>query len=200
MSTNTTTFPGTTGPPSLPLRRFTVDEYHRLISSGGLSEDERVELLEGWIVSKMPHNPPHDGMIDLVVGELQVLLPADWFPRIQSAITTTDSEPEPDIAVVRGPRTRYRLRHPGPLEIGILVEVSESTLQQDRAYKAPLYGRAGVPVYWIINLPESRIEVYTEPWESGYQTVRHYGTGELVPIILDGREIGSIAVASLFGK
>src|SRR5713101_9262196 len=87
--------------PLAPVHRFSVDEYHRMIEAGVLTENQRVELLEGWIVSKMPHNPLHDSTIDLVVGEAETFLPKDWFIRVQSAITTDDSEPEPDVALVR---------------------------------------------------------------------------------------------------
>jgi Uma2 family endonuclease len=182
------------------LHRFTVDQYHHMIRSGVLDANDRVELLEGWIVSKMPHNPPHDGMLDALLGELQALLPTEWFPRVQSAITTAHSEPEPDIAVVRGPRRRYFKRHPQTSDIGLVVEVSDSSLQQDRNVKAPLYARAGIAFYWIVNLIDARVEVYSEPSESGYQIVRVYQRGESVPLILDGQEIGSVAVASLFDE
>src|SRR5205085_1775955 len=88
-------------PPPFPVRRFTVDEYHRLIQSGILGEDERVELLEGWIVPKMPRNSRHDGTIDFVARALGLCLPSGRWCRTQEAITTVDSEPEPDLAVVR---------------------------------------------------------------------------------------------------
>ena len=87
---------------SLSLHRFTVAKYHRLIEAGVLGKHDRVQLLEGRIVDKMVHNPPHDSSVALTQFAVAPLLPADWHARIQSAITTPDSEPEPDIAVVRG--------------------------------------------------------------------------------------------------
>jgi Uma2 family endonuclease len=184
--------------PSAPVHRFTVDEYHRMIQAGVLTENQRVELLEGWIVAKMPHNPPHDSTIDLVVGQLEKIMPQDWFIRIQSAITTEDSEPEPDIAVVRGPRGRYLESHPRAPDIGLLIEVSDASLDHDRNDKAPLYARARIGAYWIVNLVESRIEVYREP--SGpdsspcYHDLRFYGRGDSIPIVLEDKEIGRIEV------
>src|SRR5436305_4096318 len=89
----------TTQLPPAPVRRFTVDEYHRMIQTGILEEDDSVELLEGWIVLKMPRNPPHDVAIDLAREAIETRLPAGWRVRVQSAITTSDSEPEPDLAV-----------------------------------------------------------------------------------------------------
>src|SRR5215217_6477795 len=80
------------------MRRFSVDEYHQLLEIGLLAEDERVELLEGWIVQKMTHNPIHDATVDRLAELLRDRVPRSWRLRIQSAITTADSEPEPDIA------------------------------------------------------------------------------------------------------
>ena len=93
-------------------RRFTVDEYHRMIQQGILAHGEPVELLEGWMVKKMSHGTPHDSAMDTLEGLLLGLLPSGWFPRSQRAVTLADSEPEPDLAVVRGPRGRYRDAHP----------------------------------------------------------------------------------------
>src|SRR2546423_11609672 len=123
------TVPG--NPPPFPVHRFTVDEYHRIIQAGVLTEDNPVELLEGWIVPKMPHNPPHDATIELVEESLQSKLPAGWRIRVQLAITTDDSEPEPDLAVVRGAARSRLTSHPGPQDIALLVEVSDSSLSHD---------------------------------------------------------------------
>src|SRR5579862_9140639 len=84
--------------PPFPVRPFTVDEYHRMIDADVLDEGDAVELLEGWIVPKMPRNPPHDATIGLADDALRIRLPAGWHVRLQSAITTSDSEPEPDLA------------------------------------------------------------------------------------------------------
>src|SRR5271168_2093048 len=136
--------------PPYPVWRFTVADYHRLIKAGGLTEDDPVELLEGWIVPKMPHNPLHDSTLDGAQDILRNLLPIGWRVRVQMAITTADSEPEPDLAVVRGPAERYRKRHPGPKDIAMLVEVSEATLRRDRVHKGRVYSKAGISIYWII--------------------------------------------------
>jgi len=188
--------------PLVPVHRFTVDEYHRMIAAGILDENDRVELLEGWIVSKMAHNPPHDSMIDLAYAEVETCLPAGWYLRVQSAITTDDSEPEPDLAAVRGPRGRYRNQHPRAQDIAMAVEVSDTTLSHDRHYKGPLYARARIPVYWIVNLPQSRIEVYTDPSgpdpAPGYRQEHIYDIDESVPVVVEGREVGRIEVRKLF--
>lgn len=188
-------------PPSFPVRRFTVDEYHRMVQCSILTEDDRVELLEGWIVHKMPHNPPHDGTIEVAEDRLRGLLPAGWRIRVQSAITTSDSEPEPDIAVVRGTARSFLTRHPGPPDIGLLIEVSDTTLPRDRTEKARLFARAKIGCYWIINLVDRQIEVYTDPSgpadEPGYKVRQDYGIQDSVPLVLDGQEVARIPANEL---
>src|SRR5262249_10486828 len=116
-----------TAMPPLPVRRFSVDEYHRMIDSGVLTDEDRVELLEGWIVPKMTRNPPHDTIIALLQNRvLGPQLPAGWFCRSQSAVTTEDSEPEPDLAVIRGDERDYLKRHPGPKDMTLVIEVSDT--------------------------------------------------------------------------
>jgi Uma2 family endonuclease len=188
--------------PPFPVHRFTVDEYHRLIETGVLGEDDDVELLEGWVVPKMPRSPTHDAVISILINRrLTPRLPEGWFCRGQSAITTSDSEPEPDVAIIRGSEEDYLSRHPCPTEIALAIEVAESSLQQDRVHKARIYAAAGVPVYWIVNLIDRQIEVHTDPsgpdTTPAYRNRKDYKPGELVPFILDGREIGPIPVAEL---
>lgn len=183
---------------TLPLHRFSVNDYHRLIGAGVFTEDDPVELLNGWVVDKMLHNPLHDSTIDLAVGEIQRLLPPPWYPRVQSAITTDDSEPEPDIAVVQGPRGRYVQSHPRGRDIGAVIEVSDSSLTQDRDVKSVIYAKAGIPYYWIINLPGRCVEVYSRPEGETYADQQTLQKGESLLLILDGKELGTIAVDSLF--
>lgn len=188
--------------PPIPIRRFTVNEYHRMIQAGILGEDDDVELLEGWIVPKMPRNPAHDGTIAIVMTDvLTPRLPAEYHCRGQSAITTADSEPEPDIAVVRGPKRIFLIRHPGPADMPLVIEVADSSLDRDRTYKARIYANGNVPVYWIVNLADEQVEVYTDPTgpdpAAAYRIVRVYRLGDLVPFVLDGRDLGPIPVQEL---
>src|SRR5438309_890413 len=92
--------------PRFPVRKFTVSEYHRLLEIGVVKEDAAIELLEGWVAPKFPHSPRHDATIGKVSRLLARVVPADRIARVQSAITTADSEPEPDLAVVVGPDDR----------------------------------------------------------------------------------------------
>src|SRR5262249_35375798 len=119
--------PATTAAPALsrPVYRFSVKQYHRMVETGILTENHRAELLEGWVVAKMPQNPPHGAAVWLVQTALLPRLPAGWVLRIQSPITTKDSEPEPDAAVVRGPGDRYFDAHPQPRDVSLVVEVAD---------------------------------------------------------------------------
>src|SRR5436190_12259255 len=114
-------------PTALPVRRFTVDEYHRMIADGYFARDERIELLEGLIVQKMPRDPVHDAAVELALQLLQAHMPQGWRVGPQCAISTIDSEPEPDLAVVRGQPRDYLSHHPGPRDIAVLVEVSNTS-------------------------------------------------------------------------
>jgi Uma2 family endonuclease len=185
--------------PPTSLRRFTVDEYHELIRIGMLKGEERVELLEGWIVYKMTHNPLHDVVVDRVQEALRDRVPrSQWRVRVQSATTTTDSEPEPDVVVARGPAERYLQRHPGPEDIALIVEVADSSLARDRGQKLRLYARAAITVYWIVNLPESVVEVYTDPGGADptpeFRSVERFHKGGAVPLIVGGHSLGSVPV------
>jgi Uma2 family endonuclease len=179
--------------------RFTVDEYHRMIQAGTLTEDDRVELLEGWIVSKTSHDPAHAAGIELAAEGIRGKLPPGWRIRVQSAITLADSEPEPDLAVVRGSHRSFLARHPGPADIGLLIEVADTTLGSDRE-KGRVYARAHIPCYWIVNLRDRQVEVYTDPFgaeTAGYRHHQDYDIRASVPLVLDGQEVALIPVAEL---
>ena len=189
------------GVPPLPVRRFTVEEYRRMGQGGVFADDERVELLEGWIVPKMTKYPPHESTLDRADEQIRALLPAEWRLRVQMVVTTGDSEPEPDLTIALNPSGRYNDRHPNAQDVAVLVEVSDSSLAKDRGIKRRLYARAGFPVYWIINLVDSQVEVYTEPTgpvpDPTYRTRRDFRDGDEVPLVIGGQEVGRIAVRTL---
>jgi Uma2 family endonuclease len=182
-------------------RRFSVAEYHRLIELGILTEDDNLELLDGYLVHKMSRNPPHDAAIQKGTRRWLRLLPAGWDLRVQSAVTLTDSEPEPDFAVVRGDETTYRTRHPAAADIGLIVEVSDSSLQGDRDDKGGIYARAGIACYWIVNLIDQQVEVYTSPSgpvaDPRYGQRGDYRAGDSIPLPLGGAVPIQVAVGDL---
>lgn len=181
--------------------RFTVDDYHRLMAAGVIGDDDRVELLEGWVVPKWMHNPLHDGTLQIVARRLARRLPPQWDLRVQSSVSTDDSEPEPDVAVVRGDEQTYLRRHPGPADIGLVVEIAETSLNQDRALKGRLYARAGIPAYWIINLVDHQVEVFLDPTgpdaSPRYATTHILRGEESVRLMLDGQPVATFSAAEL---
>jgi Uma2 family endonuclease len=134
-----------------------------MIAAGVFAHDEGFELLEGWIVPKVSRNPPHDVALDKAHEALRTRIPKGWRVLVQSAITTADSEPEPDIAIVPGPAERYLSGHPGPKDVVLVIEIADSSLTEDRRDKSRIYARAGIPLYWIVNLLDRRVEVYADP-------------------------------------
>lgn len=196
-----------TPPPSFAMftafRRFTVDEYPKMIDTGILNDEDKVELLEGYVVEQMPRNPPRDVAIQRLNKRLLRLLTAGWEVRVQSAVQLTDSEPEPELVLARGDDATFATRHPQPAEIGMATEVADSSLARDRQDKGRIYARARIPVYWIVNLTDRQIEVYTQPTGSDasalYAQRQDYRTGDRVPVVLDGAQAGHIAVAEILG-
>lgn len=182
-----------------PMRRFSVEEYHRLIQLGILGEDDPVELLAGWIVPKMPKNPRHDALIDLIRELFERLMRPGWRVRVQSAVTLIDSEPEPDLAVVGGPATRYLQHHPRPEDIGVIVEVAESSVLRDRRDKALIYAAAGIAWYWIIDVTHRRVVVFSQPVRGVYQAEVAFEADQTVMLVIDGQEVGELRVAELLG-
>jgi Uma2 family endonuclease len=180
------------------LRRFTVDEYHKLIEIGVLKSDDPYELLEGWIVRKMPISPAQASTIRKLSALLMARLHPHWVVSIQLPITTQWSEPEPDIVVVEGPLDKYDHRHPAPLESELLIEVSASSLITDRGFKLGIYAAAGVAQYWIVNLIDHRVEVYTLPRSGkkpGYKSCVHYAKGSEIPLVLAKKKLGTLPVS-----
>jgi hypothetical protein len=186
--------------PPLPVRRFTVEEYHRLIEIGLISENDRVELIRGWIVTKMGINPPHNNGVTALMELLQALQIPDTTIRVQQPITTSDSEPEPDVVLASGLRALFKTRNPKPPECIIVAEVADSSLHEDQTTKLELYAGAKVAVYWIINLIDRRVEVYTEPRggkKPVYKQRKDYGPDDAVPVVVAGKELGRIPVKEL---
>jgi len=150
-------------------RRFTVDEYLRMAESGVFGPDERVELLDGVVVSVPPSGPEHAS----VVNELFLLFAKRIGDRVTlrcqtSVVLGTRSMPEPDIGIFARVEGRYRDRHPDERDALALIEISRSRLAYDRGPKMRVYARSRVPDYWIIDLVGKRVEVYRDPTDIGY--------------------------------
>jgi Uma2 family endonuclease len=157
------------------LYRMTVDEYEALVASGAFKGRNRFHLINGYLVEKMTQNPPHMIANELLGAELsRIVLPATGYHVRATGpirLPQRDSEPEPDRCIVRGAIRDYEGGHPGPADIGIVIEVADTSLAEDRKLADEVYGPAGIPVYWIVDLVHRQIEVYTDPGPAGYGSV-----------------------------
>jgi Uma2 family endonuclease len=187
-------------PASFFLRQWTVAQYHDMIDKNILTPDDRVELLEGWIVEKMPQNTPHSSSIRKLRKSLTRILPSDWDLDSQCPITLATSEPEPDLAIVAVSPDDYEEHHPGPDDVGVIIEVSDTSIAKDRIEKARIYAEAGIPEYWIVDVKKGIIEVYSNPtngkkWR--YRTVKQYRKADSIPLILRGKKVADIPLRDI---
>ena len=161
--------------------RFNVDEYYRMVDAGILMDDDPVELWEGEIIVMSPIGTRHAKCVT-VQNELFVQQSAGRaVVRLGLPVRlSTDTEPEPDLAVVRPRADTYGESHPTPQEVFLIIEVSDSTLAYDGDIKIPRYAREGFPEAWIWDLRTDRVYVYTEPSPEGYRSMRVYGRGDVV--------------------
>jgi Uma2 family endonuclease len=175
--------------------RMTVDEYERM---EGVLDDPRVELIAGYLVRKIGKHAPHVWAVTRLLKALIALLPAGWTWRKEDPIRIPDfDEPEPDITILRGSDEDYRNRVPDAKDATLVVEVSESTLARDRGDKRIAYARGKIPTYWIVNLVDRCIELHTGPGPDGYASCIRYTADQAIPVVIDGVQVGSIAVSEI---
>jgi Uma2 family endonuclease len=172
-------------------RRFTADDYQRMGQTGILSEDDRVELIDGEVVAMTPIGPRHSACIDRTNRALVLAAGENAIVRVQSSVRLDRyNEPEPDVVLLRPQADFYVSRIPGPGDILLIVEVADSSIEYDRQVKAPLYATANVPEYWVADLIENVVWCYSYPAGGRYQTLRRHDAGEsLVPALLRQCEV-----------
>lgn len=159
----------------LDTKTWTVEEYHYMAEVGLLQADERVELLGGEIVKMSPIKSPHAGCVDFLNQWLVRYLGDRGIIRVQNPIALDErSEPEPDLTILKFDPNYYRVQHPTAEDVLCLIEVADTTLRKDREVKLKLYAESGIPEYWIVNLNDHSIEVYTEPRGGEYDHRRVY--------------------------
>lgn len=147
----------------LPIRRFSVEEYHRMGEVGILSEDEGVELIDGRILKMSPIGSQHSAYVSLLNRKLRAV-EEEAIVRVQDPIILNDeTEPQPDIAVVKFKDNAYADSHPSPEDVLLLIEVAETSLEEDREIKLPRYAASGIAEVWLVNLVENIVEVYRTP-------------------------------------
>ncbi len=167
-------------------RLWTVGEFERAADLGAFGSDEKLELIEGEIIRKMTQKEPHAWCIQAVTEALRRVYATGHSVRVQLPLVLSPrNKPEPDVAVVLGSYDVYKAAH--PTTAVLVVEISDTTLLMDQAAKSAIYARAGIPEYWIVNLPERLIEVYrqpgpmpTQPLGHGYRSLTRHSAGETV--------------------
>jgi Uma2 family endonuclease len=168
--------------------RWTLDRYHKAVEEGFFRPDERLELINGEVIEKMPQSPQHRRCVKALYDQFEQSVGGGFVVFSQAPITLdSDGEPEPDVLIVRGNSAEYSNRHPSATDSVLVVEVADSTLSFDRTVKQSAYARDGVQEYWILNLREKQFEVYTEPMRSseddslwGYRSIRLWSPGEVL--------------------
>ncbi|MBI1963522.1 MAG: Uma2 family endonuclease [Candidatus Rokubacteria bacterium] len=168
----------------LKRRQFSVKDYHRMIETGILTKDDRVELLEGEIVEMAPIGNPHQATVDRLTRLFISRLGERVIVRIQGPVllASVESEPQPDVALLMPRSDFYSTRRPEPEDILLLVEVMDTSVEKDRRVKLPLYARAGIAETWLVDLNAERVEVNRGPGAAGYAETRIVGRGERTTI------------------
>jgi len=187
--------------PALARYRLSVRQFEAMCAADVFGDD-RVELLGGLLIV-MSQYPPHTYVVMQMADALRQILPAGgWDIREEKAVLLGRFwSPQPDVAVVRGPRTSYLARTPRASDLAILIEVADTTYAKDSGAKWRNYAAARVAIYWITNLARRQVEVYTDPAGRGksatYRGCKVYAPDAEIPVVLDGREVGRIAVKDI---
>jgi len=151
--------------------RYTVEDYYRMGEVGILAPDARVELIDGEVIEMPPIGAPHASIVTDLQNRLVPLVGHEAVVRIQNPIhLSRHDEPEPDVALVTPPASKYRKRHPEPPDILLLIEVAETTLRVDRDFKLGIYARFAIPEVWLVDITGGRITRYRGPSETGFRT------------------------------
>jgi Uma2 family endonuclease len=178
---------------------ITVDEYYLMAEAGILSEDDRVELIEGEIIDMASIGIPHAACVDRLTMLLTGLLSGRVIVRVQNPIYLNQrSQPQPDVALLKQQDYSRRKYHPDPSDVLLVIEVSDTTLTFDRKVKVPLYARASIPEVWIVNLQDNSIEVYSQPEGGAYQERQQLQRGQSLSI--PGFSDLTLAVDDVLGR
>ncbi|HHP7230940.1 MAG TPA: Uma2 family endonuclease [Xenococcaceae cyanobacterium] len=163
---------------SVTTYKWTLEQWHQLVETGVLAR-QNVEFIEGEIVEMSPEGIPHSFSNESIGNYLRKLLGEVAIVRERYPITLDNSEPQPDITIVRHPRDIYRTHHPYPEDIYLLIEISNSTLKFDLSTKAALYARNQISEYWIVDLLNKKLIVHTHPTGNGYSRIDEYRSGTI---------------------
>lgn len=163
------------------LAKWSVEDYHKMLAAGILN-NRRVELIAGKIIEMSPEGPLHRYINVTVAKYLRNIL-AEFAEVYEShPITLNDSEPEPDIAIVKKPDNRYLERHPFPEDIYWLIEIGDTTLAYDLNYKSKIYANSKIPEYWVLDLKAKQLTVFRQPVRENYQQTIKLVSGIINPL------------------
>ena len=179
-------------------RHFNITEYYRMAEAGILSEDDRVELIEGEIIKMTPIGSRHAGCVSRLNALFNRLINETAIVSIQNPLRLSNfSEPQPDIALLKPRDDFYSSAHPTPSDVLLLIEVADKSLEYDRDIKLPLYAAASIPEVWLVNLIKDMIEIYIDPQDGMYREVRYFTRGETVSPLFNAKR--TLSVDSVIG-
>ncbi len=195
-------------PPRMPVRRFSLEEYHQLIEIGFFRDDERIELIEGILVPMPPMSSRQAACIRKLQNRFTIDLRERAVVSVQLPLTITrrTSEPEPDITLLKPEPSNYSQRHPRPTDVLLALEVSYTTLGYDDGDKRHLYARAGIQEYWIVNLNDDSVIVYRKPSalnqdDADFESKQTFRSGDrLTPLAFPDYSLDVSEILPTFGE
>jgi len=159
----------------IPSRKFRISDYHRMAETGILSENERIELIAGDIVTMIPVGSQHTSCVKSLKQILTTMLADTVIVWVQNPICLGEySEPEPDVALLKPRPDLYTEHHPTSTDVFLIVEVTEQALDYERDIKLPVYAQAGIGEVWLVNVKDLQVEVYTRPAGQEYDMYRKF--------------------------
>ena len=162
-------------------RRFNITEYYRMAEAGILSEEDRVELIDGEIVKMTPIGSRHAGCVSRLNALFNRLFSEAAIVSVQNPLRLSNfSEPQPDITLLKPRDDFYSNAHPTPTDVLLIIEVADTSLEYDREIKIPLYAVASISEVWLVNLIKDMIEAYRDPQDGMYREVRYFTHGETI--------------------
>lgn len=161
-------------------RRFSVEEYRRLAAAGILGEDERVELIEGELIEMAPIGSAHASFVGRFTRVLEGLGRYGALLWVQNPIALPDSEPQPDLAILRERADGYERSLPAASDVLLVIEIADASLAYDRDVKLPLYARHGIPEVWLVDVQGRRLELHRDPGDHGYRVTVRPDSGDIL--------------------
>lgn len=183
-------------------RKFTIEEYHQLVDLGFFTENDRIELIRGEIVEMAPKRTPHSVCNSLLWKQLYNSIAEQAEIRVQEPIVLpSNSEPEPDLVIAKHKDDNYLSAHPTATDVILVIEISDSTLKYDRETKLSLYAEARINYYWIVNLVDRNLEVYTNPFADNQNNFGYKSKNIFLPnehIAIPDLDRASLELANIF--